>query len=245
MSDKIAVITGASRGIGKAILKDMADAGYTVVGTATSDAGAAGIREYIKELGASGDAAVLNISDDSSITDFFAWLKSSFGGLAVLVNNAGITKDNIALRMKDDQWSDVIDTNLSGTFKMCKAALKMMLKPRYGRIINMASVSSVSGNAGQSNYAAAKAAVIAMSKSMAVEMAAYGVTVNCVAPGFTATDMVNAMDDKAKAMIEQIVPMKRMATPEEIAFAVQFLASERASYVTGETIQVNGGLLMQ
>jgi 3-oxoacyl-[acyl-carrier protein] reductase len=245
MSDKIAVITGASRGIGKAILKDMADAGYTVVGTATSDAGAAGIREYIKELGASGDAAVLNISDDNSIADFFAWLKSSFGSLSVLVNNAGITRDNIALRMKPDQWDDVIDTNLSGTFKMCKAALKMMLKPRYGRIINMASVSGVSGNAGQSNYAAAKAAVIAMSKSMAVEMAAYGVTVNCVAPGFTATDMVNAMDDKAKTMIEQIVPMKRMATPEEIAFAVQFLASERASYITGETIQVNGGLLMQ
>lgn len=244
-SEIVALVTGASRGIGKAILEDLSKMGYTVIGTATSATGAESITDYIKQLGGKGGGVELNISSPESIDSCMATIKQEWAMPLVVVNNAGITKDNIMLRMKADQWDDVISTNLTGSFRVIKACMKAMFKARWGRIINISSVSGVMGNVGQANYAAAKAGLIGMTKSIAIEMASFGITANCVAPGFTQTDMVAAMEEGQKELISQHVPMKRMATPQEVAFAVAMLADKRASYITGETIQVNGGLLMQ
>ena len=245
LAEKLVLVTGASRGIGKAIAEALGRDGATVVGTATSAAGAESISAYFKEAGIAGVGKVLDVCDSESIDALFADIKASYDkDVEILVNNAGITMDNIMVRMKPEQWDKVIDTNLNAIFKMVRKALRSMMKARSGRIINISSLSGVMGNFGQANYAAAKAGVIGFSKSVAQEMAPYGVTVNCVAPGFIETDMVQKLTDDQVTKINEMVPMRRMGKPEEIASVVAMLASDAGSYITGETINVNGGLYM-
>ncbi|TDF41668.1 3-oxoacyl-ACP reductase FabG [Alteromonadaceae bacterium M269] len=241
LTGKIAVVTGASRGIGKAIALLLAEQGARVVGTATSDNGAAAIGDY---LGDKGTGKVLNVSDSQSIEDFLADVKSSEGDIDILVNNAGITRDNLLMRMKDDEWQDIMDTNLTSIFRLSKAVLRGMMKKRNGRIVNVGSVVGSTGNPGQANYAAAKAGVIGFSKSMAREVASRGVTINVVAPGFIDTDMTKALTDEQKEQIFADIPANRLGQPEEIAATVAFLVSDNAAYITGETIHVNGGMYM-
>ena len=244
LKDNIALVTGASRGIGKAIALQLGQLGATVVGTATSDNGADAITVYMKEADIEGRGATLNVTDADSIATVLKELTDEFGAPSILVNNAGITRDNIMLRMKQDEWDDIIDTNLSSVFRLSKAVLRGMMKARKGRIINITSVVGVSGNAGQANYSASKAGVIGFTKSLGQEIATRGITVNAVAPGFIETDMTNALNDDQKAAINNSIPAGRMGQPEEIAAAVAFLASEGAAYVTGTTIHVNGGMYM-
>ncbi len=241
LAGKVALVTGASRGIGKAIAEQLADLGATVIGTATSESGAAAISEY---LGEKGRGLVLNVTDPDSITALFATIKSDFGGVGILVNNAGITRDNLMMRMKDDEWQDIIDTNLTSVFRLSKAVLRSMMKARDGRIINIGSVVGTMGNAGQVNYAAAKAGLLGFTKSMAREVASRGITVNTVAPGFIDTDMTKELTDDQKQNIFAQVPANRLGKPEEIAATVAFLASDMAAYITGETLHVNGGMYM-
>ena len=241
LTGKIAVVTGASRGIGKAIALLLAEQGARVVGTATSDNGAAAIGDYLGDKGA---GKVLNVSDSQSIEDFLADVKSSEGDIDILVNNAGITRDNLLMRMKDDEWQDIMDTNLTSIFRLSKAVLRGMMKKRNGRIVNVGSVVGSTGNPGQANYAAAKAGVIGFSKSMAREVASRGVTINVVAPGFIDTDMTKALTDEQKEQIFADIPANRLGQPEEIAATVAFLVSDNAAYITGETIHVNGGMYM-
>lgn len=241
MKDQVVLITGASRGIGRAIAEKFAALGATVLGTATSESGANAINEY---LGDAGKGFVLNVTDNDSIAILFSDIKKDFGSVDVLVNNAGITRDNLLMRMKDDEWNDIIDTNLTPIFKMSKAALRPMMKKRVGRIINIGSVVGTMGNAGQANYAAAKAGVIGFTKSLAREIASRGITVNTVAPGFIETDMTKALTDEQRATTLTNVPAGRLGSPCEIAATVVFLASEGAAYITGETIHVNGGMYM-
>ncbi|XOV78178.1 MAG: 3-oxoacyl-ACP reductase FabG [Aestuariibacter sp.] len=240
-SGKIALVTGASRGIGKAIATMFAQQGAKVIGTATSESGAAAISDY---LGDAGKGLVLNVAEQSSIEETLKTIKEEFGDIDILVNNAGITRDNLLMRMKDDEWQSIMDTNLTSIFKMSKAVLRPMMKKRNGRIINIGSVVGSSGNPGQTNYAAAKAGVIGFSKSMAREIASRGITVNVVAPGFIDTDMTKALTDEQKQAIMKDVPAERLGKPEEIAATVAFLASDNAAYITGETIHVNGGMFM-
>lgn len=244
LKDNIALVTGASRGIGKAVALQLAQAGATVVGTATSDKGADAITAYIQEAGVKGRGAKLNVTDPESIENVLKELTEEFGAPTILVNNAGITRDNIMLRMKEEEWDDIMETNLKSVFRLSKAVLRGMTKARNGRIINITSVVGVSGNAGQANYSASKAGVIGFTKSLAQEIASRGITVNAVAPGFIATDMTNALTDDQKAAINGSIPAGRMGQPEEIAAAVAFLASAEAAYVTGTTIHVNGGMYM-
>ncbi|WP_022940251.1 3-oxoacyl-ACP reductase FabG [Psychromonas hadalis] len=241
MKDKVVLITGASRGIGRAIAEKFVSLGATVLGTATSEKGATAISDY---LGESGKGYVLNVTDNDSIAALFADIKKEFGGVDVLVNNAGITRDNLLMRMKDDEWNDIIDTNLTPIFKMSKAAIRPMMKKRSGRIINIGSVVGTMGNAGQANYAAAKAGVIGFTKSLAREIASRGITVNTVSPGFIETDMTKTLTDEQRANTLANVPAGRLGDPSEIAATVVFLASEGAAYITGETIHVNGGMYM-
>ncbi|MBE1301105.1 MAG: 3-oxoacyl-ACP reductase FabG [Alteromonadaceae bacterium] len=241
MQGKIALVTGASRGIGKAIALELVKAGATVVGTATSENGANAISEY---LGDNGAGKVLNVADPDSITTLLADIKAQYGDVDVLVNNAGITRDNLLMRMKDDEWNDIIDTNLTSIFRMSKAVLRPMMKKRNGRIINIGSVVGSSGNPGQTNYSAAKAGLIGFSKSMAREIASRGITVNVVSPGFIDTDMTKVLTDDQKTAIMKDIPSERLGKPEEIAATVAFLASDGAAYITGETIHVNGGMFM-
>lgn len=242
MSDKkIALVTGASRGIGKATALALTEQGYFVVGTATSDNGAAAIAEY---LGDNGTGRVLNVTEEGAIDALVSDIMASFGPIAALVNNAGITRDNLLMRMKDAEWDDIIQTNLSAIFKLSKAVLRGMMKQRFGRIINVGSVVGSTGNPGQANYAAAKAGVIGFSKSMAREVASRGITVNVVAPGFIDTDMTKVLTDEQKAEIFKDIPANRLGQPQEIAAAVAFLATESAAYITGETLHVNGGMHM-
>ena len=237
MSDKkIALVTGASRGIGKATALALSEQGYFVVGTATSDNGAAAIAEY---LGDNGTGRVLNVTEEGAIDALVSDITASFGPIAALVNNAGITRDNLLMRMKDAEWDDIIQTNLSAIFKLSKAVLRGMMKQRFGRIINVGSVVGSTGNPGQANYAAAKAGVIGFSKSMAREVASRGITVNVVAPGFIDTDMTKVLTDEQKAEIFKDIPANRLGQPQEIAAAVAFLATESAAYITGETLHVN------
>lgn len=238
---KIALVTGASRGIGRAIAEDLIARGATVIGTATSENGAQAISEY---LDGKGKGFVLNVTENDSIEKFLADVRAEFGEIDILVNNAGITRDNLLMRMKDDEWQDIIDTNLSSVFRLSKAVMRAMMKKRHGRIITIGSVVGTMGNAGQANYAAAKAGVIGFSKSLAREVASRGITVNVVAPGFIETDMTRALTDDQRAGILSQVPANRLGDAKEIASAVAFLASDEASYITGETLHVNGGMYM-
>jgi len=241
MKDKVVLVTGASRGIGRAIAEHFAALGATVLGTATSENGANAISDY---LGEAGKGFVLNVTDNDSIAALFDNIKTQYGAVDVLVNNAGITRDNLLMRMKDDEWNDIIGTNLTPIFKMSKAAIRAMMKKRQGRIINVGSVVGSMGNAGQTNYAAAKAGVIGFTKSLAREVASRGITVNTVAPGFIETDMTKALTDEQRAATLSAVPAGRLGDPKEIAATVAFLASEGAAYINGETIHVNGGMYM-
>ena len=240
--NKTALVTGASRGIGKAIAQALAASGFFVVGTATTENGAAAISEY---LGDAGTGLALNVTDNDAVAEAIKHIADNHGGVDVLVNNAGITRDNLLMRMKDDEWNDIINTNLSPIFTLSKAVLRGMMKKRNGRIITIGSVVGSAGNAGQANYAAAKAGVIGFSKSMAREVASRGITVNVVAPGFIDTDMTKALTDDQKEAIFKDVPANRLGAPEEVAAAVNFLASDAAAYITGETLHVNGGMFMQ
>ncbi|MFC4699274.1 3-oxoacyl-ACP reductase FabG [Glaciecola siphonariae] len=241
LTGKVALVTGASRGIGKAIALQLVSQGATVVGTATSDAGAQAISEY---LGDKGKGLTLNVTSDESIAQVVSSIAETFGAPDILVNNAGITRDNLLMRMKDAEWDDIIQTNLTSVFKLSKALMRGMMKKKNGRIISVGSVVGSTGNAGQANYAAAKAAVIGFSKSMAREIASRGITVNVVSPGFIDTDMTRSLTDEQKQAIFNDIPANRLGQPEEIAAAVGFLCSDAAAYITGETIHVNGGMHM-
>ena len=240
----IALVTGASRGIGKAIAEALGAQGMTVVGTATSDAGAEAITQSLAAAGINGRGMCLNVSDDDSVNAVVKAISEEFGTITVLVNNAGITRDNLLMRMKPDEWDAVINTNLTSLYRVCKACLRPMMKAKTGRIINIASVVGVSGNAGQTNYAAAKAGMIGFTKSLAQEVGSRGITVNAVAPGFIDTDMTRELPDAQRESLLSAIPLARLGQPEEIAAAVAFLASESAGYVTGNTIHVNGGMYM-
>lgn len=241
LAGKVAVVTGASRGIGKAIAESLAASGAFVLGTATSEAGAESISEYLSD---SGRGFVLRVEDDASIEAFFAAIKGEFDAPTILVNNAGITRDNLALRMKSEEWNDVIDTNLSAVFKVTKACLRGMTKARWGRVINISSVVGSMGNAGQSNYAAAKAGMEGYSRSLASELASRNVTVNCIAPGFISTDMTDSLPEEQKEMLLSRVPAGRLGEANEVAALVSFLAGDLSGYITGETIHINGGMYM-
>ena len=242
LDGKIALVTGASRGIGKAIATQLAQQGATVIGTATSENGAQAISDYLSEFGGKGFA--LNVTDKESVDTTIKAINEAHGGIDILVNNAGITRDNLLMRMKDDEWQDIIDTNLTSIFTLSKAVLRGMMKKRFGRIANIGSVVGSAGNAGQANYAAAKAGVIGFSKSMAREVASRGITINVVAPGFIDTDMTKALTDDQKEAIFKDIPANRLGEPDEIAATVAFLVSDGAAYITGETIHVNGGMYM-
>jgi 3-oxoacyl-[acyl-carrier protein] reductase len=239
---QVALVTGASRGIGRAIALALAEAGLTVIGTATSEAGAAGITEALASQG--GRGVVLNVTDQAAIDAVLDDIVKAHGGLHVLVNNAGITRDTLSMRMKDDDWDAVLDTNLKAVFRMSRAVIRPMMKQRYGRIISITSVVGASGNAGQANYAAAKAGVAGMTRSLARELGSRGITVNCVAPGFIATDMTEVLPEAQKAALLAQIPVGRLGAPQEIADAVAFLASPRAAYITGTELHVNGGMFM-
>jgi len=243
--DKIVLVTGASRGIGRAIAQHFAEKGATVIGTATSEHGAESISEYLQEDSAKGSGMVLNVTELESITAVIAAIKAEFGNTPdILVNNAGITRDNLLMRMKEDEWFELIQTNLTSVFRLSKAVLRGMMKKRWGRIITVGSVVGSMGNAGQSNYAAAKAGLIGFSKSLAREIAVRGVTVNVVAPGFIETDMTKALPAEQVESLSSQIPAAKLGTPDDIAEAVLFLASDGASYITGETLNVNGGMHM-
>lgn len=241
MTKQIALITGASRGIGRAIAERLADDGFFVIGTATSDAGADSISAY---LGENGKGMTLDVSDSESVATVIKTINDDFGAPTVLVNNAGITRDNLLMRMKDDEWDDIINTNLTSVFRMSKAVLRGMMKVKTGRIINISSVVGSTGNAGQANYAAAKAGMIGFTKSMAKEVGSRNITVNTVAPGFIDTDMTRELNDDVKNALLSSIPLSRLGEAKEIAHAVAFLASAGASYITGETLHVNGGMFM-
>ncbi|WP_145521695.1 3-oxoacyl-ACP reductase FabG [Yersinia aldovae] len=238
---QIALITGASRGIGRAIAELLAERGARVIGTATSEKGAEAISAY---LGKSGKGYMLNVVDPASIASVLTAIRAEFGEVDILVNNAGITRDNLLMRMKDEEWQDIIDTDLTSVFRLSKAVMRAMMKKRFGRIITIGSVVGTMGNAGQVNYAAAKAGLIGFSKSLAREVASRGITVNVVAPGFIETDMTTALTDEHRAGILAQVPANRLGQAKEIASAVAFLASDEASYISGETLHVNGGMYM-
>ncbi|WP_371192987.1 3-oxoacyl-ACP reductase FabG [Glaciecola sp. SC05] len=241
LTGKVALVTGASRGIGKAIAMQLIEQGATVVGTATSEKGAEAISAYIGE---NGQGMMLNVTDDASIAAVLAALTDTYGAPDILINNAGITRDNLIMRMKDSEWDEIMQTNLNSVFKLSKAVMRGMMKKKNGRIVSVGSVVGSTGNGGQANYAAAKAAVIGFSKSMAREIASRGITVNVVSPGFIDTDMTRSLTDDQKQAIFSDIPANRLGQPEEIAAAVGFLCSEAAAYITGETIHVNGGMHM-
>jgi 3-oxoacyl-[acyl-carrier protein] reductase len=244
MTSHIAVVTGASRGIGRAIALRLARDGHTVIGTATSPAGAEAIAAALGEAGLKGTGKVLNVADPESIERFVKAVGDEFGPPTILVNNAGITRDNLLLRMKDEEWDDIVRTNLSSVFRLCKACLKGMVKARGGRIVNVTSVVGATGNAGQANYAAAKAGIVGFSKSLAKEVGSRNITVNCVAPGFIDTDMTRALPEEQRKALLEGIPLGRLGEADEIAGVVAFLCSEAASYITGETLHVNGGMYM-
>ncbi len=242
---KIAVVTGASRGIGKSIALELGKVhGCIVLGTATSENGANNISSYLSEAGVNGKGYCLNVTEESSIEAFVKAIQDDFGAPVILVNNAGVTKDNILMRMKPEEWSDVIETNLSSIYRVSKALVRGMTKARWGRIINISSVVGSSGNMGQSNYAASKAGVEGFSRALALELGSRGITVNSVAPGFIDTDMTKEISEEHSKVLLSRVPLGRYGQPEEIAATVGFLASEQAAYITGETLHVNGGMYM-
>jgi len=241
---EITLVTGASRGIGAAIADELAARGATVVGTATSDAGAEAISKRFKDAGVKGCGKVLDVSDKDQIQSVVSAVAEEYSAVTVLVNNAGITRDNLLMRMKDDEWDDIVSTNLSSVFHTCKACMRGMMKARRGKIINIASVVGVTGNAGQANYAAAKAGIIGFGKSLAREVGSRNITVNTVAPGFIVSDMTNALPQEQRETLQGEIALGRLGEPKEIAHTVAFLASEQADYITGQTIHVNGGMYM-
>jgi 3-oxoacyl-[acyl-carrier protein] reductase len=244
LEGKVALVTGASRGIGRAIAVALGKAGATVAGTATSDAGASAISEYLRIEGVKGAGFKLNVNDTAQTEAVLGRIESEHGPVAILVNNAGITRDNLLLRMKDAEWDEIMNTNLKSVFRLSKLVIRSMMKARFGRIINITSVVGSMGNAGQVNYAAAKAGVVGFSKSLAREVGSRNITVNCIAPGFIDTDMTRGLPDDQKNALLAHVPLGRFGQAEEIAAAAVFLASDGAAYVTGNTLHVNGGMYM-
>ena len=244
LEGQIALITGASRGIGQAIALGLGKQGATVIGTATSQNGADSITVYLKEANIKGIGLALNVTDAVQVDSCIESIQKEFGDVSILVNNAGITRDNLLMRMKDDEWDDIMDTNLKSVFRLSRAVLRAMMKARNGRIISIASVVGVMGNAGQTNYSAAKAGIIGFSKSLAREVGSRNITVNCVAPGFIDTDMTRALPDAQREALKAHIPLGKLGQVEDIASAVVFLASPQAGYVTGTTLHVNGGMYM-
>jgi 3-oxoacyl-[acyl-carrier protein] reductase len=244
LEQDVALVTGASRGIGQAIAHELARQGALLIGTATSEAGAQSITQWLTENGLKGRGAVLNVADPASVDALLKDIEAKEGAVTILVNNAGITRDNLLLRMKAAEWDEIMNTNLGSVFRLSKGVVRGMMKVRRGRIISIASVVGVMGNAGQTNYAAAKAGIIGFSKSLAREVGSRGITVNVVAPGFVATDMTAQLPAEQQQMLTQQVALGRLGAPEDIAHAVAFLASARAGYITGETLHVNGGMYM-
>ncbi len=244
MDKQVALVTGASRGIGKAILHTLGEGGLTVIGTATSQNGANAIQEDLDKEGYKGKALVLDVTQDDSIKALLDAIKADFGAPTILVNNAGITKDNLLMRMKDDEWNDVINTNLSSMYRLSKACMRDMMKAKTGRIVNISSVVGASGNAGQTNYAAAKAGIFGFTKSLAQEVGSRNITVNAIAPGFIETDMTGELNAEQQEALLSKIPLGRMGSVRDIAEAVKFLVSDNAAYITGETIHINGGLYM-
>lgn len=242
MTQRIALVTGASRGIGQAIATRLANEGYLVIGTATSEKGAAAVNDYLQELGGAG--RVLNVQDTEQINQLFDSIEKEFGNVQVLVNNAGITQDGLLMRMDDNAWERVLDVNLTSVFRTSKRAVKGMMKARQGRIINITSVVAAMGNAGQTNYTASKAGIEGFTRSLAREIGSRQITVNCVAPGFIDTDMTSELDEALIQSMLNAVPLARLGKPEDIAAAVNFLASEEAGYITGTVLDVNGGMYM-
>ena len=244
LNGRIALVTGASRGIGQAIALELARIGATVIGTATSSEGVERIRDAMAADGAAGHGIVMDVADARSVETGFEGVQRQFGDIAILVNNAGVTRDSLLLRMRDEQWDQVIDTDLKAVYRLCKLALRSMVRARYGRIINVTSVVGSIGNAGQSNYAAAKAGLIGFSKSLAREVGSRGITVNCLAPGFIDTDMTRALSEEQRTALLERIPLGRLGDRKEIAACVAFLASDGAAYITGATLHVNGGMHM-
>lgn len=245
LSNQVALVTGASRGIGKAIAQELARQGAKVIGSATSASGAAAISSYLAEIGPeTGKGVVLNVTDSARCNSVIEEVQKEFGGLSILVNNAGITKDQLAMRMKDEEWDEVIATNLSAVGRLSRGVLRGMMKAKFGRIINITSVVGAAGNPGQMNYAAAKAGVAGMSRALAREIGSRNITVNCIAPGFIDTDMTRALSEEQVTALQQQIPLGRFGTPEDVAAAVAFLASPQAGYITGVTLHVNGGMYM-
>lgn len=242
--NKIALVTGASRGIGSGIALALGRQGMTVIGTATKQEGADKITQLFQQHDIQGSGMALNVTDQDSVSELISTIKEKFGPVSILVNNAAITHDNLFLRMKDSEWLNVIETDLTSIFRLSKACMRDMLKARWGRIINIGSVVGSTGNPGQANYCAAKAGVIGLSKALALEVGSRDITVNTVAPGFVSTDMTNALTDEQRETIFQKIPMQKLGTVDDIAAAVVFLASEAAGYITGQTLHVNGGLYM-
>jgi len=244
LNGEIALVSGASRGIGRAIALELGRQGATVIGTATSESGAEKIANVLKDNGINGKGVELNVTSQASIDAALTSIRAEFGDPTILVNNAGITRDNLLMRMKDEEWDDIINTNLSSVYRLSKACLRAMMKARKGRIISVASVVALMGNAGQSNYAAAKAGLIGFTKALAREVGSRGITANAVAPGFIDTDMTRALPDEQKEVLLKQIPLNRLGHAEEVAAAVAFLASPAAGYITGETLHVNGGMYM-
>jgi len=244
LTEEIVLVTGATRGIGAAIADELLAQGATVVGTATTDAGSNAITDRFTSAGGKGRGAVLDVANKEQINALIAEISGEYGAITVLVNNAGITRDNLLMRMKDDEWEDILATNLSSIYHTSKACLRGMVKARRGRIINIASVVGVTGNAGQSNYAAAKAGIIGFGKSLAREVGSRNITVNTVAPGFIVSDMTNDLPEPQREALKKEIALGRLGNPEEIAHCVAFLASEKAAYITGQTLHVNGGMYM-
>lgn len=244
MDKKITLVTGASRGIGQAIALKLGQLGATVIGTATTESGAITINQYLEKAGAKGMGITLNVNDTGQINNTIQTIREKFGEVEILVNNAGVTRDNLLVRMKDEEWDEIIETDLKSVFRLSRAVLRAMMKARYGRIINISSVVGAMGNMGQTNYAAAKAGIFGFSKSLAREVGSRNITVNCVAPGFIDTDMTRSLAEEFQQNLIQHVPLGRLGRPEEVASAVAFLASSAAGYITGTTLHVNGGMYM-
>jgi 3-oxoacyl-[acyl-carrier protein] reductase len=245
LAGQVALVTGATRGIGRAIALELGRQGATVIGTATTPAGAQSITDALAQAGVQGRGETLDVVDAAGCEQLVDAILKEFGTLSVLVNNAGITRDNLAMRMKDDEWNAVIDTNLGAVFRMARLVMRSMMKARFGRIVNITSVVGSSGNAGQANYAAAKAGVAGMSRALARELGSRNITVNCVAPGFIDTDMTRALTEVQTASLMQNIPLGRFGQPDDVAAAVAYLASPQAGYVTGVTLHVNGGMYME
>ncbi|HHJ39193.1 MAG: beta-ketoacyl-ACP reductase [Methylothermaceae bacteria B42] len=244
MDERVALVTGASRGIGRAIALQLAKDGLVVIGTATTDQGAEKISQAISEAGGKGEGKVLNVTDADQMHALIQAIGKEYGAPTVLVNNAGITRDNLLMRMKDEEWEAVINTNLSSVFRLCKACLRGMMKSRWGRIVNIGSVVGATGNAGQANYAAAKAGLVGFTKSLAKEVGSRNITANTVAPGFIDTDMTRELPEEQRQALLQSIPLGRLGDVQEIADVVSFLCSDKAGYITGETLHVNGGMYM-